>query len=134
MIVADTDVLIDGLRGKDPGKSRLAVELSTGRLATTTITVFELTSGARSPSEREKVDTLLAALTILPLDIPAARTAAQVRSDLESRGLGLAMADYLIAGICLSRSAILMTRNRAHFDRVKGLAVSGRWLGDHSPA
>jgi predicted nucleic acid-binding protein len=36
------------------------------------------------------------------------------------------MADYLIAGVCLSRSAILLTRNRAHFERVRGLSISSR--------
>jgi predicted nucleic acid-binding protein len=28
------------------------------------------------------------------------------------------MANYLIAGICLSRSAVLLTRNHARFERV----------------
>ena len=33
------------------------------------------------------------------------------------------MADYLIAGICLDRNAILLTRNRDHFERVQGLSL-----------
>ena len=130
MILADSDVLIDALRGRDPGKSRIAVELQTGRLATTSVSVFELRSGAKSPHERGKVDALLGALAVFPFDAPAADAAASIRLELESRGLGLAMADYLIAGICVSRSAILLTRNRAHFERVPGLVLSGAWQSD----
>jgi predicted nucleic acid-binding protein len=47
--------------------------------------------------------------------------AAAARQDLEGKGEGIGMADYRIAGICLSRSAILLTRNRRHYERVPGL-------------
>ena len=123
MIVADSDVLIDALRGKDPARSRVALELDTGALATTCITVFELESGARSPREREKVSALLSALTILPLDSVAAADAAEARRTSEVRGDPIGTADYLIAGICRSRAAILLTRNRKHFERVPGLKL-----------
>jgi predicted nucleic acid-binding protein len=33
------------------------------------------------------------------------------------------MADYLIAGVCLAHSAILLTRNRKEFGRVPGLVL-----------
>lgn len=127
MIIADSDVLIDALRGRDPGKGRIALEIQAGRLATTTVSVFELRSGAKTPHERAKVDALLGALTVLPFDAPAAAAASSIRLELESQGKGIAMADYLIAGICVSRSSILLTRNTAHFERVPGLLLSGWW-------
>ncbi|MBI2891663.1 MAG: type II toxin-antitoxin system VapC family toxin [Nitrospirae bacterium] len=123
MIVADSDVLIDALRGREPSKSRIALELEGGALTTTAINAFELLSGARTSSQREKVGRLLAALQILPFDEEAGRRASGVRAELEQRGKGLAMADYMIAGVCLARSALLLTRNRAHFERVPGLAL-----------
>jgi predicted nucleic acid-binding protein len=123
MIVADTDVLIDALRGREPGHGRIAVEVATGRLATTVISVFELESGAGTPREADRVAKLLAALSVLVVDEPAARAAAAIRRDLERTGSGLATADYLIAGICLARSALLLTRNRSHFARVPGLSL-----------
>jgi len=123
MILADTDVLIDSLHGKEPSRGRIDVELSTGRLTTTSVTSFELLSGARTPAARRAVEDLLEALTVLPIDDEAARRAAEVRRDLESRGLPIGTPDYLIAGACLSRDAILLTRNRAHFERVKGLVL-----------
>lgn len=123
MIVADSDVLIDSLRGNEPAASRVAKELKTGALVTTVVNAFELLSGAKRSREREKVDTLLAAMTILPLSNNAARTAAAIRRDLESKGKGIGMAGYLIAGICLDRGAILLTRNRSHFERVERLSI-----------
>lgn len=123
MIVADSDVLIDALRGREPAARRIAVELRSGQLATTAVNVFELTSGARTEREREKVDTLLVPVVVLPLDEEAGRLASEIRRRLEKRGQPIGMADYLIAGICLAQSATLLTRNIAHFERVPGLLL-----------
>ena len=75
-------------------------------------------------------DVLIDALEFLPLSEDASRTAATVRRDLEAAGRGIGMADYLIAGICLERSATLLTRNRGHFERVPNLAF---WAASPRP-
>jgi len=98
--------------------------LAGGTLATTAVTAFELLSGAGSDRVRRKVEGLLAPLEILPLDEAAGREAARIRLELEGEGTPIGMADYLIAGICLSRSASLLTRNQAHFTRVRGLSLA----------
>lgn len=124
MKVADTDVLIDFLRGAEPAAARVAEALEAGAaLATTTITRFELMAGARGKRQRAAVQALLAALPALPLDTGAADRAAEVRRELESRGEDIGMADSLIAGIVLTHGAQLLTRNRRHFERVPGLSV-----------
>jgi predicted nucleic acid-binding protein len=130
MIIADSDVLIDSLRGQKEIQGRIDLELQTGDLATTVISVFELLSGAKTESQKRKVNSLLSALRIVPLDAKAVEIAASVRHDLESEGMGLAMADYLIAGICLRRNAILLTRNRSHFERIPGLTLGMLTLGE----
>jgi predicted nucleic acid-binding protein len=53
----------------------------------------------------------------------ASALAAEVRRSLEQKGQGIGLADYLIAGVCLSRRAMLLTRNHAHFARVPGLSL-----------
>lgn len=131
MTVADSDILIDALAGREPAAARVRSGLEKGELATTTISLFELLSGARAKRARDKVEKLLAALTILPFDDAAARAAAEVRRELDARGAPVGMADYLIAGICLSRGTPLLTRNRAHFERVPGLRLGG--LGPAEP-
>ena len=123
MMVVDTDVLIDGLNGKNPSSARISREIESGTLATTTVTLFELLSGAKTRRARDAIKMLLSAITILALDEESGATAAAIRRDLEARGTTIGMADYLIAGICRARSLPLLTRNRSHFERVPGLRV-----------
>jgi tRNA(fMet)-specific endonuclease VapC len=127
MIVADSDVLIDYLRDRDPSASRIEIELQTRSFATTAITAFELWAGARSRRQGMAVEALLAAMTLLPLDDESARKAAEVKRSLIARGEEIGAADCLIAGICLVYGATLLTNNRRHFERVAGLK-----LGVHS--
>jgi len=123
VIIADSDVLIDALRGRPSARARIAEALAAGTLATTAVTAFELRSGADSDRARAAIGLLLAPLEILPFDQAAAGAAARIRRELESNGQPIGMADYMIAGICLVRSAALLTRNREHFGRVSGLVV-----------
>lgn len=123
MMIADTDVLLDALRGKGAAE-RMRIEIATGQLATSVISVFELWSGARTDRDREAIERLLGALTLLPIEADDAREAAEIRREMEGRGLGIGTADYLIAGLCRRRSAMLITRNRSHFERVPGLKLT----------
>lgn len=124
MIVADSDVLIDALRGREPSMGRVAAGLADRTLVTTTISAFELRSGARTPEQLAVVEGLLGALPFLPFDDDASRAAAACRRDVEAKGATIGMGDYLIAGICLSRGARLLTRNRKHFERIAGLVLA----------
>ncbi|MEX2262339.1 MAG: type II toxin-antitoxin system VapC family toxin [Bryobacteraceae bacterium] len=122
MTVADTDVLIDFLQGK--GASRyVGEELAAGRLAATVISHFELLSGAGNARRRDSVQSLLDALPVLSLDRDAATRAAEIRRGLDQAGIGIGMADSLIAGIVLSLGARLLTRNRRHFERIVNLPL-----------
>ncbi|OFW36961.1 MAG: hypothetical protein A3J28_03095 [Acidobacteria bacterium RIFCSPLOWO2_12_FULL_60_22] len=123
MIVADTDVLIDFLAGRNPGAEHVALELARGLLRTTAVTRFELLSGARNTRQENTIRQLLAAIPTLSLDQPAADLAARVRRNLQKAGESVGMADSLIAGIVLLHGATLLTRNRRHFERVSGLRL-----------
>lgn len=128
MIVADSDVLIDFLRGHGDSARRVALEIGSGSLATTAITAFEIRSGARTPRQREAVESLLDAMSILPFGPDEARIASEIRQQVEGQGRPIGMADYMIAATCLARDAILLTRNLKHFERVEGLRLGGQAL------
>lgn len=123
MIVADSDILIDALRGREPSTSRVRLEIEREQLATTVITLFEVLSGARDARTRDQAEALLRELPVWPLDAMAAVDAVELRQELERGGTGIGVPDYLIAGICRSQGAALLTRNVAHFGRVPGLEV-----------
>lgn len=130
MIIADSDVLIDFLRGHGEGARRVAIELETRSFGTTAITAFEIRSGARTARQKKSVDTLLEAMTILPFGPEEAHIAAQIREQVESQGQPIGMADYMIAGTCIAADGVLLTRNRKHFERIKGLNLSGQAMRD----
>jgi predicted nucleic acid-binding protein len=121
MILVDSDILIDALRGREPVLDRLRTELQSFRVATSSISAFELEAGVRSETEQTKVTTLLDALPVVPFDWRAAKAAAKARRDLEETGRSINMADYLIAGLALVHGMPLWTRNRAHFERIPGI-------------
>lgn len=123
MIVADTDVLVDFLAGKGAA-ARVASELSRGDLRTTAVSRFELMAGARTQRQHTAVADLLAALPTLPLDEAGADEAAEIRRKLEGSGVGIGMADSLIAGIVRRNGGVLLTRNRRHYERVEGLSLA----------
>ena len=121
MTLADTDVLIDFLAGREPAAERVARELESGNLWTTVITRFEMLSGARRTRETKIIGELLDSMRIVALDVSAADRAADIRRALERKGVGIGMADSLIAGIVLHVGGALLTRNLRHFQRVEGL-------------
>jgi tRNA(fMet)-specific endonuclease VapC len=123
MIVADTDVLIDFLEGRQPGARAVAAALAAGWLQMTAISCFELLSGAREARQRKAVHTLLDSIPTLALDRDAAEKAAETRLELDRLGIAIGMADSLIAGIVLLHGASLLTRNRRHFERVPHLPL-----------
>jgi tRNA(fMet)-specific endonuclease VapC len=124
MIVADSDVLIDFLAGRDPAAARVQIELGTDSFATTAVSRFELLTGARDRTTEGIVRRLLDTIATLPLERQSADRAAAVRRTLEARGATIGMADSLIAGIVLTHDALLLTRNRKHFERVEGLKLA----------
>jgi tRNA(fMet)-specific endonuclease VapC len=62
-------------------------------------------------------------MTVLPLDLEAARRAAEAHRALRAEGVAIGAADRLIAGIALAHGSTLMTRNVREFGRVPGLVV-----------
>jgi tRNA(fMet)-specific endonuclease VapC len=119
-------------RERAPAANRVALELDRGQLRTTVITRFELLAGAKTARQLKLVGELLAALPCLPLDEPGADAAAEIRRTLARDGVGIGMADSLIAGIVVAHHGVLLTRNRRHFERVPGLPLGrmGRTDGD----
>jgi predicted nucleic acid-binding protein len=123
MMIADTDVLIDFLRNRQPVADSIAEMLEKGILSTTSITRFELLAGVRTVKEKNIVDLLLETLPCFPLDEQAADSAAEIRRQLDETGQGIGMADSLIAGITVASKGILLTRNRKHFERIPQLSI-----------
>jgi tRNA(fMet)-specific endonuclease VapC len=126
MFALDTNTLIYFFKGVGHVAERL-LAVAPAEIAVPAAVVFELEVGiARSnqPARRRaQLDELLAAITVLPLDVKAARRAAEIDSALRKAGSPIGPMDTLIAGTALAHGATLVTHNLNEFRRVRGLNV-----------
>lgn len=122
--LTDTDAIVDTLRARG-GRTTFSDLVRQQALAISAVSVFELEFGVAPEDDlqRQRLDGLVASLTILNLDARAARTAAEVRRLLESVGLRIDPMEALIAGVALANDLPLITRNLRHFERVPGLRI-----------
>ena len=121
-VIADTDLLIDFLRGEGAGVDAIRCRLQDGTLRFTAVTAFELRVGADFLRRELTIARLLAGRT-LPLDIEAALHAGAIAADLGARGEPIGVADTLQAGIARRFGLPFATRNTRLFARVPGLRV-----------
>lgn len=122
LVVVDSDLLIDFLRGRGVGVALVRELIADRRLRVTAVTAFELAVGSDFHPRRNEILRLLRSRT-LPLDTGGALRAAEVASALRGSGNDIGFADCLQAGICLRWELPFATRNRRHFDRVPGLRL-----------
>ncbi|MGE2690369.1 type II toxin-antitoxin system VapC family toxin [Mycolicibacterium pulveris] len=122
LVVVDTELVIDFLRGKGPGARVVRELLADRRLRLTAVTAFELRVGTDFLARRDDILRLARSRTF-PLDPEAALRAGEVAATLRAAGQEIGMADCLQAGICLRFDVPLATRNQRHFSRVADLGL-----------
>jgi tRNA(fMet)-specific endonuclease VapC len=121
----DTDTISFALRGQ----GRVAAELqrrSPSQVCTSSVVVGELELGAArrgSRKLRRELDGLYSGLEVLPYDVEAARRYGRLAATLLDAGVPIGVEDTMVAAHALSRGLTLVTHNRKHFERVKGLRV-----------
>jgi predicted nucleic acid-binding protein len=125
MVCLETTFLIDVLRGDARVKETLdSIQHSTRLVAAPT--VMELWSGAlqsRLPEkEKAKIEQLLEALTVLPLNEKAAKEAGEIEADLIQKGQMIDVEDIMIGAICIAHGEKLITRDN-HYARIDTLKM-----------
>lgn len=122
LVVVDTDLLIDFLRGRGAGVPVVRDLLRSRRLRVTAVTAFELRLGADFLPRRDDILRVFRSRTLW-LDLPSALRGGEVATTLRAAGQEIGIADCLQAGVCLRHGLPFATRNRKHFDRVAGLEL-----------
>lgn len=121
--VLDTDVCIDFLLGRSEPLAR-RMERAFGQLNVSAITAAELRVGNRTSldpaRDAKRVDTFLAALTMLPFEAEAAVAYADM---VRVVGMRRGSFDRLIAAQALAARAILVTNNERDFADIPGLTI-----------
>ena len=127
----DTNALSELVRNPDGTLAQKLNALEPDSVCTSIVAACELRFGAQrkgSAPLTQRVEQLLQALTVLPLDTPADEHYADIRATLERSGTPIGSHDLLIAAHARSRGMTLLTRNLREFQRVPGLAVED-WPG-----
>lgn len=127
MYILDTDILIYFFKGMGRVASKL-LSVPPGEIGIPSIVLYELRTGiAKSNNPKKRLAQLMEVVSlteILPFGEKEAESAADVRADLEIRGMPVGPYDILIAGTALARNAVLVTHNYGEFERIHGLKVT----------
>lgn len=122
----DTNALSELIRNPQGILAQRLNALEPDTVCTSIIAACELRFGAQrkgSAALTQRVEQLLQALTVLPLDAPADGHYADIRATLERSGTPIGSHDLFIAAHARSRGMTLLTRNLREFQRVPGLTV-----------
>jgi predicted nucleic acid-binding protein len=120
LMLIDTDVLIDFLRGLEQAKNFVAGLPE--QVFVSAITVAELHVGVRNGKERANLTEFLDTLEAITLDAELAAEGGLIRRDYgKSHGVGLN--DALIAATALKNRLQLVTLNAKHYPMVNNLLV-----------
>lgn len=123
----DTNVLSDLIRDPAGPAARRLAEEGEEAVATSVICAAELRYGVeRRGSARlaARVEALLGALTVLPLEAGAAAAYGRLRAALEAAGTPIGGNDMLIAAHALATGRAVATGNLREFTRVPELEVA----------
>ncbi|MEX2212219.1 MAG: type II toxin-antitoxin system VapC family toxin [Gaiellaceae bacterium] len=123
MIVADTSVLVDYLRGDAGARAAFEHARSAGEpLVGSVLTCVEVLAGARRPEERS-TRALLDELEWIPVDVELADAAGSLARRFGRTHPGIDVTDYVIAATVDHLDATLWTRNLRHFPMFPRLAA-----------
>ncbi|MDT8319642.1 MAG: type II toxin-antitoxin system VapC family toxin [Xanthomonadales bacterium] len=126
----DTNILSDLVRNPQGAVAAQITRVGETTVCTSVIVAAELRYGAiksNSAKIAERIDIILSALEILPLETPADRQYASLRHHLTGQGTPIGPNDLLIAAHALVNDFTVITANVGEFSRVPGLKVEN-WL------
>jgi len=126
----DTSILSDLIRNPRGVLVERLRATESNAVCTSIVVACELRFGARRKGSQlltQRVDDLLNALAVLPLDQPVDEHFADIRATLERAGTPIGSHELFIAAHARSRDLTLVTQNGREFARVPELRVED-WL------
>lgn len=118
VILVDTDVLIDFLRGND--KAIAFIDEFSPHIVLSPIVVAELYAGVKGADELSALDDFVSLFRVVPINSEIAKAGGLYKRDFgKSHGVGLA--DAILAATADQENAALKTLNVKHYPMIKGL-------------
>ena len=132
MVCLDSSVIIDILRGKTSVEAiEHKFDSINEEIFIPSPTIIELVRGLHlrhsikniKEGEEDKINEFLSSFPILNLDKESAIKTGEIESDLINNGQVIDLEDVMIGAIALYNNETLLTRNKKHFEKIKGLVV-----------
>jgi predicted nucleic acid-binding protein len=120
MLLFDSAVLIDHLKGVEAARDLLASAVESDDASASVLTRVEIEGGMRS-NERREVARLLGSLHLIPVSDAIASRAAQYLRSFRRSHQGIDIVDYVVAATAEEVGADLLTLNTKHFPMFTGL-------------
>jgi len=126
MFLLDTNILIYFFKGIGKVEENL-MSKAPKDIGMPAIVLFEIEVGiGKSKSQHKRIkqlNDLISVISVLPFGMKEARSAAQIRVQLEKQGIPIGPMDILIGGTALAHQATLVTHNIKEFGRIKKLQL-----------
>ncbi len=124
----DTSFIIDLMKGDKRAVAKFQeIKRSNKGQSISTPSVFELFVGigmAKKPEkEKKRVMESILSMAVMDLKKESAARAGIIYANLLKKGERIDPVDCLISGIAIENRDTLLTRNRKHFSKIKGLEV-----------
>jgi tRNA(fMet)-specific endonuclease VapC len=122
----DTSVIISYLRGKKEANN--IIDDIDGELVSSYVCLSELYEGIFRVKDRKVAEEAVGNFfkgmdKVYGMDINIAKEFGRIRSELKKESRVIEDMDILIAATCIAYNLTLVTFNRKHFERVRGLTL-----------
>ncbi|MDP3641691.1 MAG: type II toxin-antitoxin system VapC family toxin [Bacteroidota bacterium] len=122
-VVVDTSIFIDFLRASEKKNTELYNLSDRQKIYLSSVTLYELLMGATNDLKRNDVRLLTENIIVLPFDEEVSVKASELYHDLRKTNKMIEFRDIFIAATCLVHNLPIITTNKIHFQRIKGLDV-----------
>ena len=123
LILLDTDVLVDFLRGHR--KAVVFVNAHSDRIILSSIVIAELYAGVKGDNEQAALDNFVSLFQVVSVSADIAKIGGLYKRDY-GRSHGVGLADAILAATAEAEKAELKTLNRKHYPMLKGLRAQPR--------
>ena len=122
-MVVDTGIFIDFLRAKDKSITQLYDLSNKTGIFISSITLYELYIGATSPQKWRDAKMLTEDIPVLSFTKSISEKSAMIYQQLKKENKLIEFRDIFIAATAIMHDLPVLTKNKKHFSRVKGLKL-----------
>lgn len=126
----DTNVISELIRNPSGRVAAHIGQMDPRAICTSVVVAAELRYGCAKKGSTKllaRVESLLATIPVLPLDVPADTEYGGIRAELEIAGQPIGANDLLIAAHACALGLTLVTDNTKEFSRIRGLTIEN-WI------